>query len=275
MTHLDKANLFEGAIQYLFHCVTQPETTPPQEGYSEYHPDKKGIGTMWVYDGRTVLQRAIEAPVVLKPSTGIRETIPVPTLEGLVDLVYHQPDKDSVYFINTEDQEACRVKGNLRNYHAGVNIEDLTAQLPYDFLSTDGRVPIEDAGGRTDAAMLTAYILNTPEVGDGSEVRVLAVKETKYGPTNYGKIVEFGPGGRLLREFFLLEDSPRHLCGVYREYSPEGKHTHQSLVFPEPSGGLRYSTPLNSPHYSTPPSRPHYSTPLTPSPHLTASAHAA
>jgi len=225
---LTKKGIFDAAILYLTSFVTNPpEEEPLQEGVSEHHPGKLSTGTVWVYDGRTVLDKAIDQDVVVKRE-GIRAPVSTPNLEDLAGLVRSTQDKDLTYFVNSEGKTATPVKGQLRNYEKGTSLWELDQQLPDDFLAYDGSVSKENVGGRTDTAMLAAKVMNsTPVNNEGSEVRVIIAKETPYANTKYGKVAEFGPQGSLCREFFLFYD-PSHtgpfidenekLVGVVREY---------------------------------------------------------
>ncbi|MFA6460662.1 MAG: hypothetical protein WCV90_00210 [Candidatus Woesearchaeota archaeon] len=226
---LTKKGIFDAAVLYLSSFASNPQKEEPlKEGVSERHPGKLSTGTIWVYDGRTVLERAINQEVIVKRQ-GIRDPINVPNLEDLAGLVRATPDADITYFVNTENKTVTPVKGQLRNYDRNEDLYAMGQRLPDDFLSYDGSVPKENVGGRTDTAMLAAKVMNAAPVSDGSEVRVIIAKETPYANTEYGKIAEFGPEGLLYKEFFLKRD-PTHtgpfvdetqkLVGVLREYKP-------------------------------------------------------
>lgn len=218
--------MFDAAVTYFCSTSVTPEAI---EGVSEIGRSDRTPGTMWAYDGRTVLKRGIDEKVIVDQEEGIGKTVSVPTIESLVDLVGKNPDNDVVYFINTKDHLATPVKGGLRNYDDHVKIRDLCAQLPDDFVSYDAGVPKNQCGSRTRAAMLSAYLLNNPPLSDGSEVRVVIAKETMYGNTEHGKVAEFGVKGYLCREFFVMKDEchagpfvdeEQKLVGVVREYEP-------------------------------------------------------
>jgi len=230
---LDKKGVFESAILYLYSFVQNPPQEAPQEGLTEIHPGRLSTGTIWVYDGQTVLENAREKQTILKPTTGIRGTVNVPTLEDLAGLVRSEPNNDVVYFVNTADRTATKVYGGLVNSGPGVDLEALSRRLPLTYSSYGGHISTDDVGRRTDAAMVNAQVLNVPPLGDGSEVRVIIVGETKYANTDYGKVSEFGPGGLLKREFFFYHDpssqgpfidEDKKFLGVVREYvAPQEK----------------------------------------------------
>jgi hypothetical protein len=225
---LTKQTVFDAAILYLTGFVTNPPNEETlREGVSEHHPGKLSTGTVWVYDGRTVLDKAIEQDVVTKRE-GVRAPVSIPSLEDLAGLVRSTPDNDLTYFVNTEFKTATPVKGQLRNYDRGTSLWELGQQLPNDFLAYDGSVSKENVGGRTDTAMLSAKLMNSTSVNpEGSEVRVIIAKETPYANTKYGKVAEFGPHGALCKEFFLVHDpsyagrfidEKEKFVGVLREY---------------------------------------------------------
>lgn len=226
---LTKEGVFESAILYLYSFVQNPTPKALLEGITERHPDRLSTGTIWVYDGRTVLENAKEKRTILRPETGIRDTLNVPNLEDLAGLVRSEPNNDVIYFVNTKDKTATKVYGGLKNSDGEVDLEALSRQLPLTYPSYDGHISTNDVGRRTDAAMVNAKMLNYPPLNDGSEVRVIIVGESRYANTEFGKIAEFGPGGLLCKEFFFYHD-PAHpgpfmdkekgFLGVLREYEP-------------------------------------------------------
>ncbi|MBI4983197.1 hypothetical protein HZC32_00950 [Candidatus Woesearchaeota archaeon] len=265
VTVLTREGIFDAAIMYFHKVSLAPRPKALKEGISECHhaSNQKNIGTIWVYNGDLVQENALEQEIIVKREKGIVETQAVPYLEDLVDYVAREEDEDHVYLINTSKKKASKVKGGLRNYDRNVDISTLENQLPDNFLSRDCSVPKNKVGSRTDAAMLSAYLMNLPPCSDDSEVRVIAIKETKYSNTKLGKLTEFGPGGYLHREVFF-EKRPHHngpyfhekknLVGIYREYEPkEGKAElkSESYVSLSPDGGITY-TPLHqkSPNHS-------------------------
>ncbi|MFH0701318.1 MAG: hypothetical protein V2A62_02690 [Candidatus Woesearchaeota archaeon] len=226
---LTKKGVFESAVLYLYSFVQNPSREAPLEGITERHPDRLSTGTIWVYDGKTVLENAKEKRTIIKPNIGIREEQSVPTLEDLAGLVRSEPNGDVTYFVNTTDKTATKVYGGLRNSDNEVDLEALSRQLPLTYSSYDGHISTDEVGRRTDAAMVNAHLLNSPPLGDGSEVRVVIVGETKYANTDFGKISEFGPKGLLYKEFFFYHapehqgpfmDEEKKFLGILREYEP-------------------------------------------------------
>ncbi|MEK6937783.1 MAG: hypothetical protein AABX04_01935 [Nanoarchaeota archaeon] len=226
---LTKKGVFESAVLYLYSFVQDPSREAPLEGVTEMHPDRLSTGTIWVYDGRMVLENAKAKRTIVKPKYGIRSEHDVPTLEDLAGLVRSEPNSDVTYFVNTVDKTATKVYGGLRNSGEGVDLEALSQQLSLTYSSYDGHVSTDDVGRRTDAAMANAQMLNSPPLGDGSEVRVVIVGETKYANTDFGKISEFGPKGLLCKEFFFYHapehqgpfiDEEKKFLGILREYEP-------------------------------------------------------
>lgn len=248
---LKTEGIFDGAVLYLFDYYQNPREVVVQEGVTERHGGKHTPGTTWIYDGETVLERAML--VICKPKTGIRDTSSTQQLEDLVGLVRKEADDDHTYLINTKAKTTTKVKGGLANSAEGVNIEALCEKLPLNFLSLDGSVPIYNTGQRTDSAMVTAYVLNKSPLNDGTEVRVIAVKDTAYANTDFGKIAEFGSGGLLCREFFFMSD-PKHegpyldaknsLVGICREYRPGKERVElvsEKYVSITPKGKVQYT----------------------------------
>lgn len=270
MVIMEKEGIFnQVGIQYFSDICLHSRPTKITEGVTERHSNKNP-GLVCIYDGKSVVDHCLEdgADIIVKGDKGIVETQNVGSLEGLLDFMAQEPDDDVVYVVNTSENIGHKVKGGLRNMAKGVKVYDLESQLPDDFASRDGSVSKHHVGNRTDAAMLAAYLLNAQNYSDGSEARVMILKETAYGGTKFGKLAEFGPGGFLYKEFSVVKskksdqnyfDPNRRLVGIYREYQPvDGKArlVSESYVHINPEGIVEFTPKTESNVYTIQPPQP-------------------
>lgn len=224
-------NPFELMVQhYCLNAVPKIVPNVQAEGIFDQNKNrllnKKGEnsyfnGFIIVYDGEVLLKRSSE--MVNRPRQGFRESVPLPTKEAFMAHFKKEgesEDNDFVHFYNSHTGQDIKYKGELRNSYPGIDLEEILAKdLPQNFLSEDGSVPVYDVGTKTGVAPII------PRAYPG--VKVVILKNT-----GTGKVAHFDEHG-LVEEFFCPEDMmygmsfssknnlPMKVTGIYRSYRDE------------------------------------------------------
>lgn len=204
-------------------------------------------GAYIIYDGPQILEKA-RAMAVRK--NGLGSTQEVPTDTNLLAYLKSYKDSDVTLLYNTSAQQITPLKGELKNYIEGEDLEEiLTSSVPLDFVEPRAKsLDLNQIGTKTANSIFVPYILNKQE---DQGVRTILVKRSAYGPLGMGKVAEFGKNG-LTREFFMYHNpnhqgpfvnADYHIVGEVRTYAKENDKLElkqRQLVHIPQEGDIQY-----------------------------------
>ncbi|MBI2662497.1 hypothetical protein HYX11_03495 [Candidatus Woesearchaeota archaeon] len=255
MNRVTKENIFEAMIQLQYfnllnslpyfqkNQICDIDGTPLN---SQENPHSKGAYI--IYDGPEILEKARSMAV---RKHGFGSTLETPTQTDLLGYIKSNKDSDVTLLYNTAAQQITPLKGELKNYVEGEDLEKiLKSNLPADFVEPNANsLNLDQIGTKTANAIFVPYILNKNQ---DAGVRTILVKRSPYGSLGMGKVAEFSKDG-LTREFFLCHDQNHHglfvnanyhIVGEVRTYSKENnklKLKQHQFVHISQEGDIQYN----------------------------------
>jgi len=206
-------------------------------------------GAYIIYDGPQILEKARTMAV---RKNGFGSTLETPARTDLLDYLKSNKDSDVTILYNTSAQQITPLKGELKNYVEGEDLEKiLKLSLPADFVKPNAKtLDLGQIGTKTANAIFVPYILNKKkDLG----IHTILVKRSPYGPLGMGKVAEFSKDG-LTRELFMYHDQNHHgpfvnadyhIVGEIRAYTKENDKltlTQRQYVHILQEGDIQYTT---------------------------------
>ncbi|MFH0979104.1 MAG: hypothetical protein V1837_07440 [Candidatus Woesearchaeota archaeon] len=169
-------------------------------------------GLIMAFDGEKILAKASE---VMGRPNAIGEPVKVDGKEGFKQYLVANDKRDIKLLYNSQGELMYSMRGEFKNWHPDFPVdENLERRLSKDFLSLDGHIPVQYAGTKTWAAVLTPALVN--KLNLGGDVDTILLQETPVG-AGIGRLSHFDKDGLVEDLHFVYNKQYNALQGIYRQ----------------------------------------------------------